>query len=328
MTMTPKQRAATALTLGTPDEVPTFELEFQLAGQMFGKDFWPVELAPQNIGRLSRRQRERRLAQLADDIVEVYEALDYAIIPGPYGVGSVTPQGISQDLAFLHKAILRQVGGRRMLGYHGDGTFAIPDGNEMYTFAYAIADDPDGVHDTARKMMEEAIEKNKRLAEGGVEVLLLCSDYCYNSGPFLSPAMFEEFIQPYLARIIEEGRKAGCYTIKHTDGNIMPILDMMVECGPHALHSLDPMAGVDIREVKQRVGHKVCLCGNVNCAMLQTGTEAELVESAEYCLTHGKAGGGYIYCTSNIPFLGADPHRYQLVLDTWKRLRRYEEEPA
>ena len=34
----------------------------------------------------------------------------------------------------------------------------------------------------------------------------------------------------------------GFYVIKHTDGNIMPILDQLVERKPHALHSLDPQA--------------------------------------------------------------------------------------
>ena len=33
---TPAQRAITALTLGKPDEIPTFELEFQLGEELFG----------------------------------------------------------------------------------------------------------------------------------------------------------------------------------------------------------------------------------------------------------------------------------------------------
>jgi uroporphyrinogen decarboxylase len=32
----------------------------------------------------------------------------------------------------------------------------------------------------------------------------------------------------------------------------MPILDQLVAANPHALHSLDPQAGVDIAEVKAR----------------------------------------------------------------------------
>ena len=321
--MTPKERAIAALTLQVPDEVPTFELEFQIEREMFDKNFIPDDLRRENIGKLSHKEKERRLRELADDIVYVYEQLDYAIIPGPYQIGWVEDNVVSPEKRVLFREIRKHVGNTRMIGFHGDGTFSIPDGNEMYAFAYAIADDPESVHAKARKMMEDAIERNKNLAESGVEVLLLCSDYCYNSGPFLSPAMFEEFIQPYLAKIIEAARREGLYTIKHTDGNIMPILNQLVDCRPHALHSLDPMAGVDIREVKRLVGDRVCLCGNVNCSLLQSGTEEDLAESARYALTHGKPGGGYIYCTSNVPFKGIDPRRYQIVLDEWKKLRAY-----
>jgi uroporphyrinogen decarboxylase len=223
----------------------------------------------------------------------------------------------------VHKYLRELIGDTMMIGFHGDGTFSIPDGNEMYAFAYQLADDPAGVKAKAEAMCRSAIERNKALQASGVDCLLLCSDYCYNTGPFISPEMFAEFIQPYLARIIEEARKDGLYTIKHTDGNIMPILEQLVECRPHALHSIDPMAGVDIREVKRLVGDKVCLCGNVHCAALQTGTDEDVIRSAEYCLTYAKPGGGYIFCTSNIPFKGMPPERYRLILDVWKRMRMY-----
>ena len=321
--MTPKQRAIAALTLQTPDEVPTFELEFQIEQEMFGKCFIPEDLTRAHIGKLSPKEKQRRLMQLAEDIVSVYEALDYCIIPGPYGVGWFEDNIPSPELRLLHREIKRMVGDRRMIGYHGDGTFSIPDGNDMYAFAYAVADAPEALHAQAEQMMRDAIERNKRLAESGVEVLFLCCDYCYNAGPFISPTMFGELIQPYLARIIEEARREGLYTIKHTDGNIMPILDQLVACKPHALHSLDPMAGVDMREIKALVGDKVCLCGNVNCSLLQSGTEEDLRQSAQYAMTHGKPGGGYIYCTSNVPFKGIDPKRYQIVLDVWKQGRAY-----
>lgn len=323
--MTPKERAITALTLGIPDEVPTFELEFQLEREMFGRPFLPDCLQPSAIGKLSPAELDRAVAECAEYTAQVYEALDYCIVPG-YGplssafldTGEAAP-ALRLYLARLH----RLLGNRRMIGFHGDGTFAIPDGNEMYAFAFAMADDPQGVHAQAEALCQAAIARNRVLQDMGVEVLLLCSDYCYNNGPFLSPPMFREFIAPYLARIMEAARQDGLYTIKHTDGNIMPILDDLVSCRPHALHSLDPMAGVDIREVKARVGNQVCLCGNVHCAALQTGTDEDVIQSATYCLTHGKPGGGYIFCTSNIPFHGMDPDRYRLILDVWKKLRRY-----
>lgn len=324
--MTPKERAVAALSLKVPDMVPTFELEFQLEEEMFGRKFITADLMPENLKKLDTREKEEKIYQLAEYTVKVYSSLEYSIIPG-YGPGDTSGfwsgGPLPEELKLYFKYLRELIGDTVMIGYHGDGTFSIPDGDKMYDFAYAIADDPDGVKELAEKNALTAIERNRKLQESGVDCLLLCADYCYNSGPFISPDMFAEYIQPYLYKIIDAAKKDGLYTIKHTDGNIMPILDQLVECKPHGLHSIDPMAGVDIKEVKRLAGDKVCLCGNVHCAALQTGTDEEVIESAEYCMTHGKPGGGYIFCTSNIPFKGMDPARYRMILDVWKRMREY-----
>ncbi len=55
----------------------------------------------------------------------------------------------------------------------------------------------------------------------------------------------------------------GLYTVKHTDGNIMPVIEQIVGARPHAIHSLDSVAGVNIKEVKCLYGDRVCLIGNV-----------------------------------------------------------------
>jgi uroporphyrinogen decarboxylase len=309
--MTHKERAAAALSLNTPDMVPTFELEFQLEDLMFGKSF----LRSYDLKDKTPIERERLIKENAEYMIQVYESLEYSIIPVHY----LDMEGIKATATHIRK----MTGDKFMLTTHGDGTFAIPSGDEMLDFVYWLADSSDEAKETAQKYADEAIERNKELIDAGFDSFILCSDYCFNDGPFLSPDMFREFIQPYLYQIIKETRLAGAYTIKHTDGNIMPILDQLVECNPHAIHSIDPMAKVDIKEVKERVGDKVCLCGNVNCALMQTGTDEEVIESAEYCLTHAKPNGGYIFCTSNVPFKGLPVERYELILDIWKKMREY-----
>ena len=339
---TPAKRAVTALTLGKPDEIPTFELEFQLSQEFFGYSLSEPRLEAHCRDRYSAAEQEKMVVDLADRFARVYgdrtakemgpafcsgdeekdnrPGLDYAIIP-VYGPDWWIPS--SPINRTFRKRLREHFGNTRLFACHGDGTFAIPDGNGMYEFAYRLADEPEAVLADARRLAEEAIERNRRQREAGIDVSLLCSDYCYNSGPFLSPAMFDEFVTPFLAMICKAGREDGLYVIKHTDGNIMPILNSLVEAGPHALHSIDPMAGVDIREVKRLVGHKVALCGNVHCAAMQTGTDEEVIASAEYCLKYGGEGGGYIFATSNVPFLGMPPERYQLILDIWKKHRKY-----
>lgn len=339
---TPAKRAVTALTLGKPDEIPTFELEFQLSQEFFGYPLSEPRLEAHCRDRYSAAEQEKMVVDLADRFARVYgdrtakemgpafcsgdeekdnrPGLDYAIIP-VYGPDWWIPS--SPINRAFRKRLREHFGNTRLFACHGDGTFAIPDGNGMYEFAYRLADEPEAVLADARRLAEEAIERNRRQHEAGIDVSLLCSDYCYNSGPFLSPAMFDEFITPFLAMICKAGREDGTYMIKHTDGNIMPILRSLVEAGPHALHSIDLMAGVDIREVKRLVGDKVALCGNVHCAAMQTGTDEEVIESAEYCLKYGGEGGGYIFATSNVPFKGMPPERYQLILDIWKKHRKY-----
>ncbi len=341
-TMTPAERAICALTLGQPDEIPTFELEFQLSEEFFGYPLYDYRFDHDIFPTLSPQEIEKAACDLADKYARVYGSgtaydiggaalsgdpekdskpgLDYAIIPAYNPCWEYADSPITTA---FRKRLREHFGSTRLLGGHGDGTFAIPNGEDMFAFAYRIADEPEEVMADAQRMADHAIEFNKRQKEAGLDVALLCADYCYNSGPFLSPAMFDQFITPYLAQICRSGRENGMYMIKHTDGNIMPILHSLVDAGPHALHSLDPMAGVDIREIKRLVGDKVALCGNVHCAALQTGTDEEVRESAEYCLRYGGEGGGYIFATSNVPFKGMPPERYAMILDIWKEMRQY-----
>jgi uroporphyrinogen decarboxylase len=130
--------------------------------------------------------------------------------------------------------------------------------------------------------------------------------------------MFDEFIAPYLKQLVAGYRDMGFHVVKHTDGNIMPILDALVAANPHALHSLDPQGGVDLAEVKRLVGDKVCLIGNVNCALLQTGTDAEAKADIRRALVDGAPGGGYIFGTSNCIYTGMALRRYEMMLEIWR----------
>ena len=311
MAMTPKQRMITALNRGIPDRVPTFELEFQLSQELVGKEL----LREKDLKGLSEGEVQQRLRDNAQLLVDIFTLMEHDAICIQY----LSKEHTAQTVGYIHEL----VGDKFLLLAHGDGTLAIPDGDGMYELSYAMYETPDELHSKCRRMADEAIARNSYLLENGMDGFILCSDYCFNQGPFMSPEMFSQFVTPYLRDIIAAIRARGGYAIKHTDGNIMPIIDQMVDCNPHALHSIDPMAGVDIRLVKEKYGNRVALCGNVHCAAMQTGTEQDVIDSAEYCLKYAKPGGGYVYCTSNVPFKGLPLERYQLVLDVWRTYRAY-----
>jgi uroporphyrinogen decarboxylase len=313
--MTNRQRAVWALELRgepPPGLVPTFELEFQLTEELLGKSFHNAD----EWRAATPEGKDRLAADNAELYVEIAERLDYAII-------METKAPTVADLLIAMRRLRATAGDGYLLICHGDGTFAIPSGQDMAEQAAWFFEHPDEVHAKANEMVDKALAMAENVMEAGGDGFALCADYCFNTGPFLSPKMFAEFVTPYLARLIGGQRALGAYTIKHTDGNIMPILDQLVDCSPHALHSLDPMAGVDIAEVKRLVGDRVCLIGNVNCALLQTGTMEEIEESARYALRHGMPGGGYIYSTSNVAFKGLPLERYMKILEVRERYGRY-----
>ncbi len=165
-------------------------------------------------------------------------------------------------------------------------------------------------------MVDAAVPPVRQLIEAGAEVVFMCADYCFNDGPFLSPPMFARFVTPFLKQLVDAIKEAGAFAVKHTDGDIMPILDQLVSTGIDALHSLDPMAGVDIAEVRRIVGPRLCLIGNVNCAFVQAGTRDQIRDSALYCLRHGGVdAGAYIYSTSNCIFTGVPMDSYLYMLE-------------
>lgn len=98
----------------------------------------------------------------------------------------------------------------------------------------------------------------------------------------------------------------------------MPIIDRIIDCGPDALHSLDPQGGVDLAEVKRQYGDRICLIGNVNCALLQTGTEEECIADVRRALKQGMEGYGYIFSTSNCVYTGMPLERYELMNRIWR----------
>jgi len=310
--MTPKERAIAALSLRQPDEVPTLELVFFATKEAFGEEFIPA----QNWADLAEKERTAAAEHNARLYVKIAERYGYSIIFENFAATG------DHSIAVARK--IREIAGDRyLLVRHGDATYGIPDGSWMEGFFVSLFEKKDEMIAQAANWVTSALEGNKVYLDSGFDGFALCSDYCYNSGPFMSPAMFREFITQHLQRLIAGYRRMGAWVIKHTDGNIMPILDQLVECEPHALHSLDPMAGVDIAEVKRRVGRKVCLMGNVDCSKLQTGTEADVIASAEYAMRHGKPGGGYFFCTSNCVFPGLPLERYELMMTVYNRMKRY-----
>jgi len=318
--MTPREQFIAALERRiVPGRVPHFELVFFLTMEAFGK----VHPTHRNYGQWHQMtESERRLHrnEIADIYIATAERYEHSAIflhPNP---------GSEEETFRLIDLVREKSGDRYFLMMHGDATYSIPPGDSMLEHTMWLYEQMDEAKEQAGRMVDDMLGWAERLARhGGLDGFALCADYCFNDNPFLSPDMFSEIITPYLTRLVAGQRDLGFYVIKHTDGNINPILDQLVSARPHAIHSLDPQGGVDIAEVKRLYGDQVCLIGNVNCGLLQSGTTEEVVESCRYCIRHGMPGGGYIFSTSNCAYTGLPLERYELMWKVWHEEAIYPE---
>jgi uroporphyrinogen decarboxylase len=165
--------------------------------------------------------------------------------------------------------VVERFKGKKAIIWFGHDAFINPcylHGMDNVLRDYAL--DPDLSRALVEISVEFEAEMARRAIKAGAEIVVLGDDYAWKKGPLMSPAHFEEFILPGLQQVVKATKDEGGFCVKHTDGNIYPILDMIVDTGIDAINPLEPVAGMDIADVKRRYGDRVCVVGNIDCGEL------------------------------------------------------------
>jgi len=194
----------------------------------------------------------------------------------------------------------------------------------MQDLLMAIVAEPELVRALVEMSVTVNLELAKEVVARGAQIVYTGDDYAYNRGPLMSPRHFREFFYPGLCRVMGGYKELCLYVIKHTDGNLWPILNMIIDSGIDCLDPIDPQAGMDLGEVKAKYGQRVALKGNVDCAQLMTfGTPDEVVEATREALRKGMPGGGFILSSSNSIHSAVKPENYTALLQTLRECGQY-----
>lgn len=309
--------------------VPHFELVFFLTMEAFGK-VHPSHRNYEQWDQMSYNEKKLHIEDMADLYIAIARKYDHSAIfiqpDKELYLGRPADLEVTQ---WLLETIREKSGDEYYLMMHGDPTWAIPNGDNMMEFAAQMYEEPEVLNEKSKERLEQSLDFAAKLDQRGhlLDGFTLCSDYCFNTNPFFNCEQFDELIVPYLKEVIAEYRKMGYYSIKHSDGNIMPILKQVADCKPNAIHSLDPQGGVDLTEAHKIVGDKIALIGNVNSGLLQTGTDEECRQDVLRSLRQGmESGKGYIFSTSNCAYTGLPLERYEMMVDIWREHGVYPED--
>jgi uroporphyrinogen decarboxylase len=172
----------------------------------------------------------------------------------------------------------------------------------------AAIDDPEWVHTFLRVIFER--KKTFVHSLQGVRYDLIEHGGGDASSTVISPKIFDTFVAPYDAPLIDAAHEAGQRVVYHTCGGMMPFLERLAAMHPDALETFTPPGmGGDTRlaEAKKRIGDKVCMIGGFDqFHYFQGCTPEETRDAVRRCFADAGGGGGYILSPSD-HFFDADP---------------------
>jgi uroporphyrinogen decarboxylase len=345
MKMTSVERMITALKRGEPDVVPHFELavdpkvrnailpggalddfldHMDLDGVcVFDKMYsWSYEEIDKSKGIL--RDQWGALTQFGTEL------LGHPIQPAlksEKDLDKYVPPDPDQEFRYepLKKFLKRFKGKRAVIGHVTD-VFDIARESLLGDVAYyeAMIENPKLIDRVNEIVLNYNLKAIKNQIELGADILAITGDYAMTKEPMVSPKHTARFLTPSLKKQVELGHALGVPVFKHTDGNLWKIMDLLLDTGIDGLHPIDPMAGMDLEEVKKKYGKRLCLMGNINCGpTLSWKSEEEVRKEVREAIKKAGYGGGYICMSSNSIHSGVKPENYVAMVKAIREYGRY-----
>ncbi|NOX56808.1 MAG: hypothetical protein GXP27_20675 [Planctomycetes bacterium] len=345
--MNSRERVFAALERKEPDRVPLVEwvidekvMEALLPGcDYFGFNDW---IGLDNVA-LNRSSWSRDGVQFLDEEQRLFRdkwgvirALGPESSPYPVEGPIKTPEDLkhyqppdpeaNDVIAGIPEIVARYKGRKAITAIGRDAFFNPAHLRGMENFLMDMIENPKLVHELIEVAQSHDLRANERMIEAGVEVIVFGDDYADKNSPLMSPKHFREFIFPGLKRAVDRAHQAGAYVVKHTDGNIMPILEMILEAGVDAINPLEPVAGMDIGLIKQKYGDRVAIIGNIDCGyLLSEASPEEVRRVTRQTLEIAAPGGGFCLSSSNSIHSSVKPENYLAMVETLREFGAYEE---
>lgn len=153
--------------------------------------------------------------------------------------------------------------------------------------------------------------------------LWIYDDMASTYNVMFSPELFEKYMLPRYQKMISICRTAGCkHFFLHSDGNIGPVLDMLLEAGFEGFNPLEPRSGLDLIHLREKYGKKIVFFGGVcNTEILPRGDKKEIENHVLPLLELGREGGVILGMAS----LAQDvsPYVYDFYMSLIKKFGQY-----
>jgi uroporphyrinogen decarboxylase len=200
----------------------------------------------------------------------------------------------------------------------------------MEPFFLNMAMRPDFATDLIKRCAEHCKTLMGHILEelgDNVDIIKIGDDLGSSTSLLISPHMYRRLLKPihadYIA-FIKERTQAKLFF--HTDGDVFPLIDDLIEIGVDILNPIQTSAGKmsDIATLKKRYGKNLVLCGAVDTMrVLPFGSPAQVREEVRRVIEHLAPGGGYILASVHTIQKNVPPENILAMIEALEMYGRY-----
>ncbi len=265
-------------------------------------------------GKVYKVRKDVRTTYWIDGIIKTPDDLDNFVPPDP--------DDLCYDL--IDFTVNEARGEYPVLGWgHCANLFPYLMRGGIDKLTYDIYRNPDFAKKLIRIVADVNFKIAKNMLDRGIDLFVESDDIAETKSTLFPPKIYREFFFPYLKRLIDECHRRGIPFMKHSDGNLYPILDDLISMGIDGLHPIEPEA-MNLNDLKRRYSHKIFLRGNVDCIhILPYGSETEVRKEVRRCINEAAEGGGFILSDSNSMHSNVKTENILIMIDEGRKYGKY-----
>ena len=145
----------------------------------------------------------------------------------------------------------------------------------------------DGILDVHLKYMDYLVDCVP------IDAFFASDDWCDQRGPMMGVEIWRKFFKPRYAKLIAHAHDLGLLFICHSCGNLLPLIDDLLDIGLDGLESVQPEA-MDVFELKRITAGKMILIGGLGVqSTMPFGSPRQVREQTLKLMAEMGKGGGY-----------------------------------
>lgn len=260
---------------------------------------------------------EKMLYTMDHELLATVEEAESSAVPDE-------PPGLDPRSWKILDAVIDHFAGRKFIIGPSGGEIGIVLQGTMAQGLMALITNRDFIVRATKYLVDKQNRLDRKMIHPRSDAIIWGADFAFNSGGFISPQMFRElFFEANRVRVDNVKKHHGKFVVKHCCGNVNQFLDLFVELGYDCYQSIQQSAGMDLGEVKDRIGGEVVLWGGVPVELILDGTMDEVRREVRTAMDIAKKNGRFILGTTHTIAVGANYDNFMAMVDEYHQCCHY-----